>query len=1704
MRRICCLAVLSTIAIVGLLAGCGQQVSEHANPPQTPNITIAPNGGDPGKKKPGEVLPVQAKGDDKAPMWQPVALAPVDPDQQKYDAALLEAIALLGQKKYAEALTALEAAAKFKDTELVQTEIKKLRLRIDQQHAAEHMLQDIQAVFDQGKVAEAGQLASDALKEFGSTDIAPQLVKLKLQADAVVAGQLNDNAARHKAFRDQGQAAREVGNLRAAALACQQALQFGDDAGLRKTFEEIQGQLAKYDDNRQKAGELRKDPSNLEDAIALLKDAAKAWDTPQVRQELDEYTLALQNRRDRLSVADFEVRGDVGIPFAERVLAEELLPNFKDRFDLVERGQIARVMAELKLEAGRLDNDQDQREVGKLAKVRYLVLGSITRLGGLSANARLVDVRSGLIVQTAKISAANPDDLMAQLPQLAKLLLMNDQERLAYEQELAKQVKAVPPVQVEQPLPPPPELLGPEQAVPPPVVVDNARPPEFGGVKVEDFQRFQPAPAGLPPPLQYGGEAEEAWKRKALYVSLEIGDNLFRRGRYVEATRHFEFGLLLAPGQFDLQLRITRSRPFLPPPPPPVIVVVPPRPRLAIVDFVIVGDPSVVPLGLSSWTPQNLAPYFSPPFEVVDRSELFWWMGRMGMTVRDLMEDPNARRWLGRALNVRYFVLGTITQTASFNVDTYMIDSEYGYLNGRGFVHVYNPFELKCRLGELARMTQTPPGLWQQEQQEYRNYEALIVKARQSTNRGEFTIALGFLQDARKLRPRSIEVQFYFERLDSLSQQRALAEMRQKEFERQQAEALERRRAQDELVRDAERQRILAAQQLALLGEVQRQQMETKRLADQLAAHNRLVLEARVAFERKDFKQSVQIYESALSLKQADDVYRELAKARLELERVTKLRLDAQAALRDVQQKRFQEEQAAKVRAQLEAERKQREAQEAALRKAQNDRDNAEYARLVDQGKQQLANAKHSAAISSFQAAQRWKKSDQVDALLNQAMIAQSRAAADAKGDAARKELEKQLAEEKERRIQAENAAKVNQEKYLAVLRSAQKALADREYDAAILKYQEAGRICKTDVVLTGIQQAQAARDKAKADAALAKEKLLAEQTRLATFQKLMTEGQTAFAGKDYPRAIDRFAAARKVIPENVDAVTALSKAEQARDLGLADARKKAKEEDRIKTFNRLVQDGQDNLAKRQYDAAVVNLTEALKLNPGDPAATKALQQAEKARAGTVKTPDQVAEAKKKADAYQKYMTDGRLALQGKQYDAAIQAFDTAQKLLPGDQTSLNFLKDARKAKDDAGLAAVAAAKKKADDLQRQHDAQKALAEVRAALAGKKLDAAAKALALAVQLAPDDPAVGQLQKDLQRAQESARAEVEAQKQRQAHYDALVAAGKKALNEKRFDAAVKAFGDATALMPGDPGTRDLLKQAQQQLQGAKTAADKKASFDQAIKQGQDLLTAKKYDEAINSFKLAGSYLPGDPTAAAWLKQAEKARADALNTANVAAKVQQLVQSAEQALKAKQLDAAAKALAEASSLAPKDASVLRVQAQLDQARRDAAAQQQAAEFNRLMKEGNAALAGKKYAEAVKFYTDATKLMPTDPAAAKALREANQQWQASKGPPPPTAAQLAEYNKQMQAGEAFDKKKKWEDAIKAYGAALKQIPKDSKATEALNKATYQFRMAEGNRHFTARRFMDAVREFEAALRLYPNDADATAALKKAKDAK
>src|SRR5262249_36096921 len=138
-----------------------------------------------------------------------------------------------------------------------------------------------------------------------------------------------------------------------------------------------------------------------------------------------------------------------------------------------------------------------------------------------------------------------------------------------------------------------------------------------------------------------------------------------------------------------------------------------------------------------------------------------------------------------------------------------------------------------------------------------------------------------------------------------------------------------------------------------------------------------------------------------------------------------------------------------------------------------------------------------------------------------------------------------------------------------------------------------AGKIYKTDVVLTGqrrSEEAMAAR-RTKADAEARKD---------AVVKQALKEGQAALDAKQFDRAVGVFQAALKQAPGNVDLLVGLGMAERGRDTQSAVEKRQVEEQQRQLAFRKLIDGAKANMAAKQFDAAVSNLTEAQKLSPAD------------------------------------------------------------------------------------------------------------------------------------------------------------------------------------------------------------------------------------------------------------------------------------------------------------------------------------------------------------------------------------------------------------------------------------------------------------------------------------------------------------------------
>ena len=1455
-----------TIARIGLFALLAVGLAGCTRNDPAPNKAIEPavalnNGGPPPPPPvvPDPVVPpvVPPTATDVPPPFVSAA----DPNTEEYDAAVTQALTALGDEKYAEALAAFKEARTFKDSDFVRGEIEKLKARTDQQNVADKTVAEIRGVLDAGKAAEASKLATQALGEFGDRGIAPDLLDLQVQASALQSIQAKeDDAARFARLSADGQAALDAKNYRAAAPAFEQALAIKQDPGLADKYRDLKDRLDRYDGFRKQAADLRRDPAQLEQAVDSYREAAKAWDTPQVQQDIDDCMLAIERRRDTLAVADFETAGDLGADGAGRTIAEDLLPQFKQRFDLVDSTRLAAAIADLKLD-GPLADPNQQRAVADLVKARYLVLGSVRRLGPILVHARLIDTRTGLVVQSGRISADKIEDIVPQLGDLARQLLMSDDEKLAYDQQQAQTAKAIVPVAADAPLPPPPAANDPPQPFP---VLAQAPPPDAGVLQIAQLQALPPPPAVVPQ-LVVVEPPPPAFRHRMLFASLQLGDALFRAGQIGPAQRQYEFALTLAPGDFDIRARLDRCRALL----PPVIVqpiVVVPAPRLAFVNFKVIGNPRVVPPILSTWVPQALAPYFRPQYDVVEPGEVYWMMGNLGLTMGDVVNDPNARRWLGRALNVQAFVLGTIEETASFNVTTYLLNAEHGYLQGSARVHVHNVFELKTRLGEIAQLTTMPAVqrtayLVQQPQ-----FELLIGRGRDCLGRGDLVVSIGALEDALRLRPGDVQVLILLNQARSAQRARELEAARRQEYLRREAFAEAARRRQWELARNAEAIRV-AAPPPAISIQDQR-----------VAAYADLSGRAQVAVKLGNFNLAVSLFKGALDIAPPprpgvaplpiphESLLAELGKARAEAERADRNKAFAEAtAAREAALRQARENELIAARARVAAD----EARLRTARLAEAQANDARYQAALQQGETLMGQQKYEAASAALQAAQRLKKTAQADAML--ALSTQRQAEQNLKTAADKTKFDERLAASKVQAKEADLAAKRNHELYDQSLKQAQAALAAKKYDEAESQYKTAVKLFRTDVAVSGLNQA------ASLKAAETKATMAASQKATRVGQ-LMAVGKSASAAGKYADAVTNLQEARKLDPTNGDVLAALTQAEQARSRAQAAAQatktltplvsttpivpplpKTKIEPPKVDPAKLTAAIGSARAAIKANDfaTALTHLSTAKSLSPTDPQIGQVERELSTAR-------DAHDSQMKSQAAFAAAFDKGKKALDTKNYPVAIQSLKQALDLQPTNPQARQLLDQANAAQSAAQTAATQAAARDAAYTQSLKTGQQHLAT-------KNYPAAIQAAQEALKHRPGDPAATQIVQQATALQQSAT--------RDAAFAQALGQAQKAFAAKNYPAAIQSAQEALRDRPNDPQAIALLQQASSAQNAASNALaaqaaeqKKKASFNDAVQNGQRLIAQKKFAEALQSLQSANGLYPNDPTVAQLMAQA----------------------------------------------------------------------------------------------------------------------------------------------------------------------------------------------------------------------------------------
>lgn len=416
---------------------------------------------------------------------------------------------------------------------------------------------------------------------------------------------------------------------------------------------------------------------------------------------------------------------------------------------------------------------------------------------------------------------------------------------------------------------------------------------------------------------------------------------------------------------------------------------------------------------------------------------------------------------------------------------------------------------------------------------------------------------------------------------------------------------------------------------------------------------------------------------------------------------------------------------------------------------------------------------------------------------------------------------------------------------------------------------------------------------------------------------------------------------------------------------------------------------------------------------------------------------------------------------------------------------------------------------------------------------------AQKSFEEALALFPDD---ADAKKKLSEARDSSRTAGDDDKR----FASLMKRGREAMDAKKFTVAVVAFDGALLVKPDDETAKRSLSEAEEAI--AADAAERKKIEDYRgyLAAGRAAMQTERFADAVREYGAALRLIPDDPAAREGLQMAERARDNTVNLQTGRADVTRLMEQGKAALRDRKYDTAIRNFEDAAKLVPSDRDV---RLALDDARRkrdeakrgfdqamsqgdlaranqrweealrlyldaermypenDAAARArltlqkglddaQAARFAyiRFMNEGTLAMVDRRYIDAVRAFGEALRLFPNDVDAAAKLQDAKVKLDLE-------IRKRADFDKLMQTGTTALSQRKYDQAVRAFTDALRLYPDSDDANAGLHKASYALHMNDGNNALNARRFPDAIKAFEDALKDTPGDDKASTGLKKAK---
>jgi len=706
------------------------------------------------------------------------------------------------------------------------------------------------------------------------------------------------------------------------------------------------------------------------------------------------------------------------------------------------------------------------------------------------------------------------------------------------------------------------------------------------------------------------------------------------------------------------------------------------------------------------------------------------------------------------------------------------------------------------------------------------------------------------------------------------------------------------------------------------------------------------------------------------------------------------------------------------------------------------------------------------------------------------------------------------------------------QAKYDASIALADKALENKQWDAAVKQYEDASKIKPSekypkDQILKAAQLKKDAEEAAKQDA-------LNKQ-----YDAAIAEADKLLGLKQWDAAKEKYLAAQKLKPQEVYPKTQIAKADELKKQE-ADAEKQAKID---AEYTAAIKEADALLKTKNWDGAVAKYEVATKVKPAE-----AYPKEQIAAAKQAKIDAEYADKQAKIDAeYTAAIKEADALLKTKDWDGAVAKYEVASKVKPAEAYPKEQISAAKQAKADAENADKQAA------IQEKYNAQ--IGDADKLFASKEYDAAIARYEEAKNTKPNESyPTTQIEKARL---EKSKLQNEAEKK--AEFDKYMNEGNTAIQAEELDKAIASFEAAISIFPKDTEAVAKLKESKdkklrfEQESKAKAEMESKAAkieaeYKELIAKADKAFEAKNFTESkglyINAQKLKpeetypsqqldniDKALEADKEAQKQAAEAEKAKQQALEETFA-----KLIQDGDFAMSKNDFAAAKKAYEEAKGLKPNSTTpdtklkelerqeALKQSEALKEIEIQKQAEAQKEKYNLLINDADKAVEKKNWSQAISLYKQASDMVPTekypkdqlvkiDGLIAEEETEKKRQAQAEKE----QKRELENnYSSLMTKGEDALRTKKWDEAIAFFEEAsglkkeaqgpkeridevrrLRELEEEAgkKAEEQARKGLeienqYKGLITMGDKALESRNFEEARKHYGEALKLKPNE--------------